>query len=138
MKSTLVIAFAAALSLACRESSGPIAGVLGTYTLVSINGAPLPANSTARGSSVRVVAGAIVLSQDYTFIITTAFATAADVQAAPTQGTCRGWWDSILTFDLVMHQRESEGCDERTMTASWDGSHTFTLVSEGSSFVYRE
>jgi hypothetical protein len=138
MKSTLVIAFAAALSLACSESSGPTAGVLGTYTLVSINGAPLPANVTAKGVALRVMSGSIVLSQDYTFTMTTTFSTAADVQSTPMTGSCRGSWESILTYDLVLHQRASEGCDALTMNASWDGGHTFTLVSEGLRFVYRE
>lgn len=122
------------LATACRDSSGPGDSMFGTYTLVSVNGAALPATFSLGGIQWTAKSGTVSLYESADFSISKSYVSTANGQSVTLETTCSGFWANI--YGLFLNQFASPACDKRTMNASRSG-NTLTVEDESVLFVYK-
>ena len=107
----LLLAFALVAAVACGDSSGPAPAHVGTYTLRTVHGQPLPV--ILNGMQLQVFAGEIRLRENGTY--TRSWSTEFYMgPAAPTQPNtkleCRGTYRMEGEYVTMTETSSTEGC----------------------------
>lgn len=138
LKATSFLASTLLFAVACSDSSGPgQATVTGTYTLMTLNGSPIPATFEEEGVSVRVTSGTLTLSSGNTFSAATIFTVTFGGLPSTVSATCNGTFTlnaTSLSFTTVA----SDYCAGGITSASWDGASTITVSDGVDELVYRK
>jgi hypothetical protein len=127
MKAHLALWVVALALAACAPVPGTD-DITGTYTLVSVEGNPLPYNPAHEVGAPEIISSTLTLASDSTFQMTITFATAP---GNPVSRDMKGTYslvDGTLSFDW-----EGAGITPATHE---DG--TITIVNEGLSFLYQK
>jgi len=102
--------------------------IAGSYTLVSINGTPLPFTVTHEGPGIQVTSGTFTIRPDGTCATVTAFVMASgQAQSREVNATC--------TRDGSRLTMQWQGAGVTNGTIEGD---TFTMENEGQLFLYRK
>ena len=126
MKTPLALPIVALALVACGPAQGAD-DITGLYTLVSIDGRPLPYNPAHEVGAPEVIAGTLTFAGDGSFEMTMTFATEPN---NPVSRSMKG----------------SYTLEEGVLTLEWQGagvtpatydSDTIALVNEGLSFLYQ-
>ena len=133
----LAVTLGAALSLAlagCSDSTGPRAGLAGTYTLRTVNGQALPA---VVSSFSTLTAGQVRLNGDGTFS-----ASHTSRQTTP-GGTTTVTQNITGTYtrsgnDLMLSFTDPDSGGSAFVDASWDGGRQLTVNDGFAAYVYRK
>ena len=108
---TIVLSFAFATLVACGDSSGPTPAHVGTYTLRTVHGKPLPV--ILNGAQLQVFAGAITLRKDGTYTRTwsTEFYQGPGAPTIPNPMLqCRGTYTVQPAFVDMTEATSTTGC----------------------------
>ncbi len=127
MKARLALFVVAIVLAACTPAPGAD-DITGTYTLVSVEGNPLPYNPAHEVGAPEIMSSTLALASDSTFQITITFATSP---GNPVSRDMKGTYsldEGALSFDW-------EGAGITPATHEGD---TITILNEGLSFVYQK
>jgi hypothetical protein len=137
----LCLATAAVATLpatACTDSNAPDRTGLGSYALVSVNGAPLPLTVIDQPTlKISVQDGALVLAANKSYTQTLGVLIVTDGVAAPIEHlSCTGSYArSGNTFTLT--SMESDACSGVTATGTLDGNTLTVTDDQGEILVFR-
>jgi hypothetical protein len=129
----LRLSFACVMGLAMaactpKHASRADADIAGSYTLMSVDGKPMPADIAHEGAALQVRSGTFIIKADGTCSTKTVF--------VPPSGT-----------ELAKEVSATYTKDGQTLTMRWQGAgttigtidgRTFTMNNEGLVFVYRK
>jgi hypothetical protein len=128
---TWAVAFAAAAALsACGTDSSTEPTVFGTYSVISVNGQPLPRTTQEGPLSFTEISGTVVLKSDFTYTATFVGSATIGGQTTPATDTSNGTFTlsgSTITF-------VEAGVIEAVGTISGD---TMTVTSDGEIIVLK-
>ena len=112
------------LAPACSSSTGPKTTITGTYALISVNGAPIPATVVNLG---KVNSGSFTINSGNAFSSTLSFTESVQGQSVTITDTCTGTFTengNSLTFAEATSGNPD--CGGNYM-GSWDGATTLTI-----------
>ncbi len=125
-------------AIACSDSSGPgTSTIYGSYTLIALNGSPLPATLVDEGGfTVRFDSGSLTLNSGRTYSSSVNITASAQGQTFPVTGTCNGTFTQTGN-NVSFVQTRAAGCEAGTHAGSWDGANTIT-VNDSVPAVYKK
>ncbi len=123
-------------AIACSDSSGPgTSTIYGSYTLIALNGSPLPATLVDEGGfTVRFDSGSLTLNSGRTY--SRSFTYTSQGQTVPVTARCNGTFTQTGN-NVSFVQTRAAGCEAGTHAGSWDGANTIT-VNDSVPAVYKK
>lgn len=121
---------AVTLFAACSDSSGPNAGVTGSYALITLNGSGLPVVVFFdQFSTFRITGGNVTLNSNNTFSSSGTYQeTVTNGQTTTVTETCDGTYtrngNSITFTEVTVSNTNCGG----VYNGTWDGSNTLTVA----------
>lgn len=123
----MVIGLVVLAAAACGKSStaAATADEIGTYSLVSVNGAAVPCNITEGSVTARITAGSLTFSSGGTVRVVTSFTVNGQQQGTDVSGTY-----TRAGSAFTMHYTNG-GANTGTLSGT-----SFTMMNEGMAWVY--